>query len=136
LLGVTLLGVSLPGGCGGIVAPDLFVVQRSGSTPQARLTVLVNEEGIARCNGGPGHRVSDPQLIQARTIQERLRDYASRHERLAAQPGSVLAYHVRDQDGSVVFADNSLHQPHVMRELVAWTLAVAQQVCKLPQAGA
>lgn len=135
-LATALLATALLGGCGGIVAPDLFVVRRSGSTPQARLTVLINEEGIARCNGGPGRRVSDSQLIQARTIQERLHDYASRHERLAAQPGSVLSYYVRDQDGSVAFADNSLHQPRVTRELAAWTLAVAQQACGLPQGGA
>jgi hypothetical protein len=127
---------TLLAGCGGIVSPDLFLVQRSGSTPQARLTLLINEEGVVHCNGGPPRRVSDAQLIQARTIQERLHDYAARHERLPPRGGSVLSYRLRDQDGSIAFADNSLHQPRVMRELAAWTLAVAREVCKLAQAGA
>ena len=84
-----LLAIALvSAGCGGIISPDLFVVQRSGSTPGARLTLLVSEEGIAHCNGGPPHRISDAQLIQARTIQEKLHDYAVKHESLPAAPGS------------------------------------------------
>lgn len=132
----TAFAGGLAGGCGGIVSPDLFVVYRTGSTPQARLTLLVNEGGMARCNGAGPRRVSDAQLIQARTIQERLHDYATRHESLPPQPGSVLSYYVRDEDGSVRFSDNSSRQPHVMRELALWTLTVAQEVCKLPQGGA
>lgn len=124
------------GGCGGIIAPDLFVVTRTGATPQARLTLVVNEEGMVRCNGGQARRVSDPQLIQARTIQERLHDYAVKHESLPPARGSVLSYSVRDPDGTVAFADNSAHQPHVMRELALWTLTVAQGVCRLPQGAA
>jgi hypothetical protein len=123
-------------GCGGIIAPDLFVVQRSGTTPGARLTVLVNEEGIAHCNGGPPHRISDSQLIQARTIQEKLHDYAAKHESLPAAPGSILSYYVRDVDGTVRFSDNSPHQPHVMREMALLVLTVARDACHLPQAGA
>jgi hypothetical protein len=130
---LALAGGLAASGCGGIVAPDLFVVYRSGATSQARLTLLVNEEGMARCNGASPRRVSDAQLIQARTIQERLHDYASRRESLPPEPGSVLSYYVRDQDGSVKFSDNSSHQPHVMRELALWTLTVAQEVCRLPQ---
>jgi hypothetical protein len=137
IVALVVVVASAPGdGCGGIVAPDLFVVHRTGSTPQARLTLVVNEEGMARCNGAGPHRVSDPQLIQARTIQERLRAYATRRESLPPQDGSVLSYYVRDQDGSVRFSDNSAHQPHVMRELALWTLTVARQVCGLPQGGA
>jgi hypothetical protein len=124
------------GGCGGIVAPDLFLVQRSGSTPAARLTLLVNEEGVARCNGGAPHRVSDSQLIQARTIQERLHHYATQHESLPSASGSVLSYYIRDVDGSVRFSDNSPHQPQVMREMALLVLTIARDVCRLPQTGA
>jgi hypothetical protein len=128
-----LAAVLLSTGCGGIVSPDLFVVQRSGSTPGARLTLLVNEEGIARCNGGPPHRIGDSQLIEARTIQEKLHDYATKHESLPPAPGSVLSYYVRDVDGSVRFSDNSPHQPHVMREMALLVLTVARDACRLPQ---
>ncbi len=129
--------VALAGaGCGGVLSPDLFVLYRSGSTPGARLTLLVNEEGVVRCNGGPPRHLSDPQIIEARVIQEDLKDPASRRESFPAAPGSVLSYYVRDQDGSVSFADNSPGQPAVTRKLAAFALAVAQGVCGLPQQGA
>jgi hypothetical protein len=123
-------------GCGGVLSPDLFIVHRTGSSPAAKLTLLVNEEGVVHCNGGPAHHLSDPQVIEARTIQEDLHDPASKHESLPAAPGSVLTYYVRDQDGSVSFADNSPGQPAVTRKLALFVLSVAQGVCHLPQQGA
>lgn len=124
------------GGCGGVLSPDLFILYRTGGTPAAKLTLLVNEEGVVHCDNGPAHRLSDPQVIEARTIQEDLHDLAARHASLQALPGSVLAYYVRDQDGSVRFADNSVGQPAVTRKLALFTLSVAQGVCGLPQQGA
>jgi hypothetical protein len=138
---VVVAGAALVTGCGGVLSPDLFVVYRTGSSPGAKLTMLVNEEGVVRCNPSPDHRVaahhlSDPQVIEARTIQEDLHDPASRHESLPSLAGSVLAYYVRDQDGSVRFADNSPRQPAVLRKLALFVLSVAQSVCGLPQQGA
>lgn len=123
-------------GCGGVLSPDLFVVYRSGSTPGAKLTLLVNEEGVVHCNGGPPHHLSDPQIIEARVIQEDLKDAASRRESFPAAKGSVLSYYVRDQDGAVNFADNAPTQPAVTRKLAAFVLSVAQGVCGLSQQGA
>ena len=130
--GAALLG----GGCGGVVSPDLFIVYRSGSAPAAKLTMLVSEEGVVHCDNGPPHHLSDPQIIEARTIQEGLEGAASQHESLPAQPGSVLSYHVRDANGDVRFSDNSAHQPSATRKLAAFVLTVAQDVCGLSQQGA
>ena len=138
-LGLALAVVSgavLLVGCGGVLSPDLFIVNRSGSAPGAKLTMLVNEEGVVHCDNGPPHHLSDPQIIEARTIQEDLEEPASKHESLPAQPGSVLSYYLRDANGSVRFSDNSLHQPTVMRKLAGFVLSVAQGVCGLPQQGA
>jgi hypothetical protein len=66
-------GAGLLGGCGGVRAADLFIVQRSGSVPGANLTLLVDEEGGVHCNGGPTLKLSDSQLIEASAIQEDLR---------------------------------------------------------------
>ncbi|HMD52465.1 MAG TPA: hypothetical protein VKG62_07095 [Solirubrobacteraceae bacterium] len=122
----------LSGGCG-VTAGDLFIVTRTGSGPHARLTLLVNEEGIAHCNGGPPLRISDPQLVQARAIQEELAGPASSGLSLPPRPGSVLSYSVRDENGTVRFSDNSAGQPHVLHELSLFVLQVAQQVCGLPE---
>jgi len=121
------------GGCGGVQAADLFVVTRSGSAPHARLTLLVNEEGIVHCNGAKPLKLSDPQLVQARALQEELHDAASANRVLPARPGSVLSYSVRDEAGTVRFADNSAGQPKVLHELALFVLVVAQQVCRLPE---
>jgi hypothetical protein len=142
--GVALLGaltavlaVAVASGCGGgIAAPDLFVLQRTGSAPGARLTLLVNEEGGVRCNGGRTLKLSDPLLIRARAIQEELHEQASEHLALPAGAGSVLSYFLRDENGTVRFSDNSPRQPRVFHELALFTLEVAQQVCHLPQQGA
>jgi hypothetical protein len=121
-------------GCGaGVKAADLFVVTRTGATPQARLTLLVNEEGNVHCNGGPTLKLSDQQLVQARALQEELHDSASRNLTLAPRPGSVLSYVVRDESGTVRFGDNSAAQPAVLRQLALFVLHVAQQVCHLPE---
>jgi hypothetical protein len=119
-------------GCGGGVrAPDLFIVYRSGSTPGARLTLLVNEEGGVHCNGGPTLKLSDSQIVQARAIQEELHDPASRHLSLAPRAGSVFSYSLRDESGTVRFSDNSSKQPMALHHLALFVLQAAQQVCHL-----
>jgi hypothetical protein len=124
-------------GCGGgIAAPDLFIVQRTGSGPGARLTLLVNEEGGVRCNSGRTLKLSDPLLIRARAIQEELHEQASEHLSLPPGEGSVLSYYLRDENGTVRFSDNSPKQPKVLHELALLVLQIAQQVCRLPQQGA
>jgi hypothetical protein len=120
-------------GCGGIIAPDLFIVYRTGPGPGKLLTLLVNEEGAVHCNGVSAPKLSDSALVQARGIQEDLHDPASRHLSLAPARGSVIGYYVRDEAGAVRFTDNSPGQPAVLRRLALFVLQTAQQVCHLPQ---
>jgi hypothetical protein len=120
-------------GCGGVQAPDLFLVQRSGSTARAKLTLLVNEEGGVTCNGRPGQKLDDPQIVKAREIQEQLQKPSSSHLSLPPRAGSVLSYYVRDEGGTVRFSDNSAGQPAVLRKLQLFVLQTAQQACELPE---
>ena len=135
--GAALIVATLAG-CGGVTAPDLFIVQRSGSGAGAKLTLLVNEEGGVSCNGvasAGGHKLklSDSQLVEARAIQEDLREPSAEHTSLAPRAKSVLSYRVRDENGSVSFSDNSAGQPQVFRRLALFVLRTAQQVCHLPE---
>jgi hypothetical protein len=130
---LTLLAAGLLAGCGGVRAADLFVVTRTGPTPGERLTVLVNEEGAVRCNGARAARLSDPLLVQARAIQEESQDAAARQLSLPARPGSVYSYLLREEHGTVRFADNSTRQPPVLRHLQLFVLGVAQDVCHVRQ---
>ncbi len=133
-LAAAVLVAPIAGCAGGVQAPDLFLVERSGPGP--RLTVLVDEEGGLRCDGGRKLKLSEPQIVQARAIQEELKTPAGEHTSLPARAGSVFAYHLRDENGSVSFADNSARQPKVFRNLALFVLQVAQQNCRLPQPGA
>jgi hypothetical protein len=131
---VVLVLATIVAGCGaGVTAPDLFIVQRTGSGPGARLTLLVNEEGGVRCNGSKTLKLSDPRIVQARAIQEDLHEPASSRLSLGPRVGSVLSYYVRDENGTVRFSDNSAHQPAVFRQLQLFVLQVAQQVCHLAE---
>jgi hypothetical protein len=120
-------------GCGGVSAADLFLVTRTGPTPGQRLVLLVNEEGGVTCNGRPVRKLDDAQIVKAREIQEDLHTPAGENLHLPARPGSVFSYSVRDENGTVNFADNSAGQPHVFRDLALFVLQTAQQVCHLPE---
>jgi hypothetical protein len=128
-----IASATLAAGCGGLKAPDLFIVQRSGDVAGAQLTLLVNEEGGVRCNGETMRRLSDPLLVEARAIKEDLHDPSSRHVSLPAGARSVLSYYVRDENGTVRFSDNSSGQPAVLRRLALFVLHTAQQVCHLAE---
>ena len=132
-LGAGLAVAGSLAGCGGIRAPDLFIVQRTGTVPGARLTLLVNEEGGVRCNGARALKLSDPMLIEARGIQEHMRDPASKHLSLPPGPRPVFSYRLREESGSVSFSDDSSGQPAVFHRLALFVLQTAQRVCHLPR---
>jgi len=134
-LALCALASAILAGCGGgVTAPDLFIVYRTGSTPQARLTLLVNEEGGVTCNGRAySQKLSDPQIVKSREIQEDLQKPSSSHLSLPPRAGSVLHYYVRDEYGYVRFSDNSAGQPAVFQKLQLFVVQAAQEICHLAE---
>jgi hypothetical protein len=146
LLVLALLAALLLSACGGIKAPDLFIVKRTvagtasgtGTGARGTLTLVVNEEGGISCNGvaskdGRKLKLSDPQLVEARAVQEDIQEQASSHTTLAPGAKSVFGYYLRDENGWVRFSDDSAGQPKVFRQLTLFVLRAAQQVCGLPE---
>lgn len=122
------------GGCGGgLTLPDLMAVQRSGSIPGASLNLVVNDGGTVRCNRGRPVPITDPQLLQARSLARALHDPAKRALTLAAGRRSVLRYFVRTPDGHVSFSDDSAGQPPVFFGVALLVREIAQQDCRLPR---
>ena len=125
-------------GCG-VQAPDLFLVHRSGSIPGAKLTLLVNDSGTVRCNGGRAKEISSAELLKARGAVDDLTGTskspgpATRDLRLPAGPDSIMRYVVRSEPGTVAFSDTSAGQPKVFFQLAALTRELAQRVCGLPR---
>ena len=136
-VGASAAGLLL-GGCG-VASPDLFVLHRSGSVPGARLTLLVNDGGTVRCNGGPARAITSAQLIKARGAVDDLKGKpdtpgpATLATQLPPGPRSIMRYVVRDEDGTVAFSDTSAHQPRVFFQLAALARELAQKVCGLPR---
>jgi hypothetical protein len=125
-------------GCGGGPPGDLFVVQRDGTIPGARLTLRVTDDGGAYCNKEGRREISSAQLLEARELRRQLNGKAKedlgpadRGVRLAPGPGSVLSYRVRSEDGTVAFSDTSRGQPPVFFKLAKLTRDVAKGPCGL-----
>jgi len=125
-----LLAAAAIAGCGS-EAHDLFLVQRAGSVPGARLALRVTDDGRASCNGSPLVDITSDQLIDARELQRDLKDAAERHLELAPRKGSIMRYEVRTPDGSVRFADNSPGARGALARLTLFVRTVAKQRCHL-----
>ena len=123
-----LLLALLVTGCG-TPSADLFIVERSGSVPDARLTLRVGDGGTVRCDGGPEQEISSEDLLDARQIEEDLKPVLDRGPTLPPKQGSVLQYRVTGEEGEARFADNSERQPRVFAQLIRFTRKIAMEAC-------
>lgn len=131
-----LTACALLAACGSPSA-DLYLVERAGSTPGARLTMLVGDGGSVSCNRGPQRPITSAQLIEAREIATELNGEeeepgpAARGVELPPQPGSIFRYRVRSEAGVVAFSDNSRGQPEAFYRLARLTRRLSKDVCGL-----
>lgn len=117
-------------GCGADY-PDLMVISRTGSLPGAGLTLLINDGGTVRCNRRAALQMPPRPLLDAREIARELAEEAEAGLTLPRQPGSVLQFRVRTQDGTVAFSDVDAASRPQLGRLVALTRTIAQDVCGL-----
>lgn len=118
----------LVAGCG-TPSADLFVVDREGSLPDARLTLRVGDGGAVRCDGGEERPISSEDLLDARQLAEDLAPLLDRRVRLPPRQGSLLRYRVAGGEGEARFADNSAGQPRAFGELIRFTRRIAMSAC-------
>jgi hypothetical protein len=123
-----LLVCLLLAGCGSAPA-DLFVVNRTGSGTNARLTLLVQDDGYVVCNGGKARAISNARLLTARALAGDLAPQAQLHVQLPPGKRSVLSYRVRLQPGTISFSDTSKPLPAAFARLTAFTADVSESVC-------
>lgn len=137
-LTLATLAVAAVAGCGGPSA-DLYVLERSGSIPGAKLTMVVGDGGTVRCNGGKQYEISSDQLIDARAIVGDLngdeKEPGPARKMVELKPGNYtnLRYNVRTEFGTVSFSDSSRQQPPIFFELAKLTRQLAKNVCGLPR---
>jgi hypothetical protein len=127
--GAVVLAAAALAGCGS-TPPDLFQVERTGEGHNARLDMVVNDGGEVTCNGH-GHPLDAKRLLQARELARDLGKQAKLGLELPPGPGSVLAYRVRLEAGTVAFADTSRNLPSVFTRVELFTRDVSEDVCAI-----
>jgi hypothetical protein len=127
--GVALLA-TVAAGCGlDVEEPDLFLLTRTGQG--TTLTLLVNDSGTIRCNGGKARMISNARLIQARDLADNLGNDAKAGLDLPPKPDSVYAYRIRMQQGTLRFSDRDTLRHPELAQAELFAAQAAQAVCGL-----
>jgi hypothetical protein len=116
-------------GCFDVQSPDLFLLTRTGQG--ATLTLLINDGGTIRCDGGKAKPVSDPTLIAARDLSENLVTDAEKKLTIPNAPGSVYYFRIRLQQGTVSFPDKAATGRKVLAQAELFAAQAAQRDCGL-----
>jgi hypothetical protein len=126
-LGV-LLAASLAG-CGfAVESPDVLLLTRTGQGKT--VTLLVNDGGTIRCDGGKQKPISDKLLIRARDLGDGVANDAKRKLRIPSPPNSVYRYTIRVPNGTVSFPDTAAARRPEFASAETFTLAALAGPCR------
>lgn len=116
--------------CGfNVQSPDLFLLTRTGQGP--KLTLLVNDSGTIRCDGGHARPLADKLLISARDLSQDLAGDASHHLTIARTARSVRYYRIRLAQGTVSFPDTAGATHPTLARAELFATQAAQRSCHL-----
>jgi hypothetical protein len=116
--------------CGlNLQSPDLFLLTRTGQGQ--KLTLLVNDSGTIRCDGGATKTLPGPLLLQARDLATSLDNDAKAGLRFQTPRNTVFAYAVKLQDGTLSFPDTAAAAHIELARAEQFVLQAAEQVCGL-----
>ncbi len=125
-----LLLAAAAAGCG-TASPDLFVVERNGSVPGAKLELLVSDQ-TTRCNDGEVKNLTSEQILEARDIRDDLIDVQEGRVRAPARqpPAQVFSFVVTTEVGTLRYSDTA-QRPEILPRLSRFTRRVAIDTCGL-----
>lgn len=124
-----LLLVVIAAGCG-TASPDLFVVERSGTVPGAKLKLLVSDTS-ARCNDGPTKQLTSEQTTEARVLTDDLRELQVKKAPVPKPADAqIFTFSVRTQEGTLRYPDIA-QRPEVLPRLTRFVRRTAIDVCGL-----
>jgi hypothetical protein len=119
----------LVAGCFEVQSADLFVLTRTGQG--SKLTLLINDGGTIRCDGGKAKPVSNSTLITARDLSDNLATDAQNKLTIPDAPGSVYYFRIRLQPGTVSFPDRASATRKVLAQAELFAAQTAQRDCGL-----
>lgn len=126
---IAVLSVALAlAGCGlQIASPDLFVLHRTGPGPA--LSLLVNDGGTIRCNGGKAVALSDQMLIDARALAQDLDKDAQAKLQLPSPPDAVYRFAIKLEHGTIAFPDTAGRRHPELARAELFAVQAAQGPC-------
>ena len=119
----------LAAGCFDVQSADLFLLTRTGQG--GKLTMLVNDGGTIRCNGGKAKPISNTLLITARDLADNLAEDAQKKLTIPNVPGAVYYYRIRLQQGTISFPDRASATRKVLSQAELFAAQAAQKECGL-----
>lgn len=123
-----VLGALSLAGCGlNVASADLFLLKRSGAG--GSVSLLVNDGGTIRCNGGPARPLSDQQLLNARQLAADLGKDVQSKLRFQRRPGTVYTYTVKVQEGTLTFPDTAAGRHSELARAELFALQALQGPC-------
>jgi hypothetical protein len=126
---VALLASAALGACG-TPSPDLFVVNRDGTVPGAKLTLLVSDQS-ARCNGAPAKPLTSAQILEARDLLRELIDLQLSKDAIPnAGAAQIFSFEVETEEGKIRYPDRQ-QRPEVLPRLTRFVRRVAIDTCGL-----
>jgi hypothetical protein len=111
-----------------VKAPDDFLLTRTGQG--ARVTLLVNDGGTIRCDGGRPRSIPSAMLITARDLVQNLTGDANAGLRIPQARNSVYRYTFRMQTGTVAFPDTAAARHHELAGVEQFALQALAGPCK------
>lgn len=125
---IIALGATLLSGCGiDMTSADLFVLTRTGQGQT--LTMLVNDSGTIRCNGGHTKPLPNALLLRARDLASALDKDVKAHMKFPSKANSVFTYKVELQDGTLTFADTSAGGHKELAQAELFAVQAAHSAC-------
>jgi len=116
-------------GCG-TPSPDLFVVNRDGTVPGAKLTLLVSDTSV-RCNGGSSRPLPSERTIDARVLTDDLLELQDGDDALPpTRRAQIFRFTVRTQKGTLRYPDTA-QRPSVLPRLTRFVRRAAIDICGL-----
>jgi hypothetical protein len=110
-------------------SPDLFLLTRTGQGP--KLTLLPNDGGTIRCDGGAPRTLPDPLLIAGRDLAQDLNTDARKKLTIPRTPGAVFYYTIKLEHGTISFPDSAARSHKVLSQATLFAAQAAQQACHL-----
>jgi hypothetical protein len=125
---IAAVGAAALAGCGGSPG-DLIAIDATGGPAKRDQHIVVQDNGHATCNRGPGRDLGSAALIDAREIQRDMAKLADRAAQYEDAPPGATSYVARSKDGAVRWREGARGLPPVLARAQLFALEQGRKVC-------